>query len=214
MNPLIPIIYEDDALIIVNKPPGILSQKKDKNENSIIEILGKQLSLKNIFSIHRLDRNTSGIMIFAKSKKIAEQLSAMLKSGDIEKKYLAIVKGKTKEFDTIDLPLLKNTKTNIVTVDSKGKKSITKYTKLISVRNFTLLDIELCTGRSHQIRAHLSYIGNPIIGDKKYAKGIWSNLNARPLLHSYFISFRHPNTNNLFLVQDSCPEEFSSFLNV
>ena len=146
--------------------------------------------------MHRLDRNTSGLVIASKNLEASKILLEAFKNKEnLEKKYLALVKGKTKKEETINKRLLKDEKKKIVTVDNNGLEAITKYKLIVSENDYSLLKIDLLTGRTHQIRVHMSSIGHPLINDEKYGDfkinkefSIKHNYKYQ-FLHSYIIKF-------------------------
>ncbi len=177
------IIYEDKNIIIINKPQGVLTQDDDTNAKSLTKMLREYLFFTHEFDpetdlafapspAHRLDRNTSGLIIFGKNKVVLQELSGLLQDHKlIEKHYLALVKGVLDEEGIIDVPLKKNEAMNRVfvsTLEEGGKPSKTLYKPLKCYDEVTLLDVKLLTGRTHQIRVHMAYIEHPIIGDSKY----------------------------------------------
>ena len=205
------IIYEDENILVLNKPVGILVVK-DENEknNTLTNYVRAYLIHKKEFKnngldfvpspVHRLDRNTSGVCIFAKTLVASKELGEMFKTRDnLEKYYLALVVGKIKSNkETIDAPLLKNAKTNLVCVASKndgGKEAKTEYEVICSNDEMSLAKIHLLTGRTHQIRVHLSYINHPIVGDTKYGNFAFNKEFYKKykfenqFLHSYKIKF-------------------------
>ncbi|MCR5415799.1 MAG: RluA family pseudouridine synthase [Pseudobutyrivibrio sp.] len=203
----IDIVHEDDDMIIINKPSGIKSQKDSDSDVSINEmaisymINTNQLSEEDFKHFHpsvcnRLDRNTSGIVLFAKNLKTAQSLGEALKKRTCKKLYHAIVLGKIQDECTIDGYLYKDQATNKVTItkapseDAKPIKTAYRPLKYLS-DDLTLLEIHLITGRTHQIRAHLSSIGHPILGDMKYGNAsINKKLKASSqLLHAFSIEF-------------------------
>lgn len=184
-KPEVDVIYEDENILVINKPSGLLSQA-DKNQkiNTIENRSRKYLFDKKQFTLNqyttfiptlcnRLDFNTSGLIIIAKNILALRIINEKLANGEIKKYYLCNVKGKMlKSSDTISTYLHKDEKTNkVLIVKNKSKNSIqaiTKYKVLKANNSYSLLEVELVTGKSHQIRAHMQYIGHPIIGDKKY----------------------------------------------
>lgn len=171
--PNIPILYQDDNILIVNKPSGIECATRDKsseNTYSLEEVFAEQ----NAIVVHRLDRLTEGIVILARSKEIARKFEVYFKTRAIDKHYLAGVCGIPKECGIKTAYLKKNAKTSLVEIsDTPGdgfKEIITEYNISSTHSNWSIVDIKLHTGRTHQIRGYFSHIGHPIIGDSKYGK--------------------------------------------
>ncbi len=203
------IIYEDQNILIINKDRGILihgdnNEKKYTLSNEVLSYLidkGEYSPRNDNFipsPIHRLDRNTSGLIIFAKNLMAFKEGSDLFKNKiEIEKHYLALVFGETKEKGEINAPLLKNSKTNTVKVDyQNGKDSLTKYEKIAGNNKYSLLNVNLITGRTHQIRVHLAYIHYPIVGDEKYGNFVLNkDFNKefkyeKQFLHAYSLTFK------------------------
>ena len=197
------IIFEDNHIIAVNKPPGILSQKDNTGDDSIIEMIKDYLKIKydkpgNVFvgSVHRIDRPASGLLVFAKTGKALSRLTESMRKSYFTKKYYAIIEGKTNENSgTLEHYLLKDNISNTVKVfkekKQESKYSALNYKKLATSGNRTLFEIELITGRPHQIRAQLSFVFGPILGDVKYGSDFLSSKH-KIYLHSFFLSFPHP----------------------
>jgi 23S rRNA pseudouridine1911/1915/1917 synthase len=187
------IAGETAGFLVVNKPAGVLSQKDKSGENDLAAILRKSLQeagcpLPFLAPIHRLDRNTSGLILMAKSSEWARQLTTWLQEGRIQRTYLAIVKGDPGPKGSFQDRLKKNERTNTVSVDPLGDEAITEYERLQKLGNSCLMRVQLKTGRSHQIRVHFSHAGHALLGDKKYAKKPWSEIFQRPALHSATLS--------------------------
>ena len=194
---MINIIYEDNHLLVVEKPINVPVQKDNSNDLDLLTMLKQYLKEKynkpgNVYLglVHRLDRPVGGIMVFAKTSKAASRLSEQIRNGTFKKKYLAIVCGKVKDKDTLEDYLLKDTKTNTVKVDKKGKKSILNYKRLDYKEGLSLVEIELITGRSHQIRVQFSSRNYPLYGDQRYNK--CSKVGEQITLFSNYVTFEHP----------------------
>lgn len=197
------ILYEDNHLFVINKNSGELVQGDKTGDVPLIENIKQFIKVRdkkpgNVYLglIHRLDRPTSGVLIFAKTSKALSRMNEMFKTRDVEKLYWAIVEGKVeRKFERLEHYLRKNQKKNLVTVfthpTKDAKKAILEYKVLGELDNYTLLEIDLYTGRSHQIRSQLSFIGNPIKGDLKYGSKR-SNRDGSISLHARKISFIHP----------------------
>lgn len=199
-NVMIKIIYEDNHVLVVEKPINIPIQKDDSHDMDFITIIKKYLKEKynkrgNVYLglIHRLDRPVGGIMIFAKTSKAASRLSEQMRQKNIQKKYYAVVQGIDLQKDAILKDyLLKNKKKNKVFVNPYGKEAVLYYEVITCKDNLSLIDIQLYTGRSHQIRVQFSSRGYPLYGDQKYNKQ--SMKGKQIALFSYQISFYHPIT--------------------
>lgn len=200
------ILYEDNHLLVINKKPGELVQGDETGDIPLVDSLKEFLKKRenkpgNVYLglVHRIDRPTSGILIFAKTSKALSRMNEIFKTRDVQKTYWAIVQGKVeKEHDRLEHYLKKNQKNNKTTVFSNpaqdAKKAILEYRLLGSLDNYALLEVDLFTGRSHQIRAQLSFIGHPIKGDLKYGAKR-SNPDGSISLHARRISFIHPVKN-------------------
>ena len=212
------ILYEDDEIILVNKPAGMLSQKAKETDESLVEylidyLLGSgKLTERGLRAFrpsvcNRLDRNTSGIVAAGKSLAGLQMLSGVFKDRSIHKYYQCLVSGEIRDVKTVDGWLLKDEKKNQVRIlteaeakrfggrggDEEPKRIRTKYEPIATDGRFTLLKVTLLTGRSHQIRAHLASLGHPIVGDFKYGGVSKVNPSGRTvkyqLLHSYRLEF-------------------------
>lgn len=162
------VVYEDDALVIAEKPPGMETQGENSAESAVAELLGGP-----VFACHRLDAMTGGLLIFAKTEAAREAVEAALKAGLIQKTYRCIVKGAPKpEAARLTAYLTKNAESARVTISEKpapgAKRVETGYRVLAQANGLSLLEIALYTGRTHQIRAHMTFLGHPLLGDDKY----------------------------------------------
>jgi|TARA_B110000238_G_scaffold17281_1_gene16930 23S rRNA pseudouridine1911/1915/1917 synthase len=199
------ILFEDNHLIIVNKNPGDLTQGDITGDITLGDKIKSYLKKKynkpgNVFLgiTHRLDRPTSGVIIFTKTSKSLKRLNEMFKDNEIKKTYWAVVKSITKKkSDKLENYLIKNQKQNKSYVakvsNTKSKKAILFYKVIFELQKFSLLSIKLETGRHHQIRTQLSHVGFPIKGDLKYGYPR-SNNDGSIYLHSRKVSFIHPVT--------------------
>ena len=193
------IIYEDENLVIINKPRGLLLQQDGDTIHLSLDILVSQYLNKTAMPVHRLDKDTSGICIFAKNNKVANEMNKIFNNhSQIEKHYLTLVSGQITEDGVVDAPLRKSfekKKMVVAPLKSGAKSAITKYHPIKNFKEYTLLDIELLTGRTHQIRAHMSYIRHHVVGDIKYGDYKVNNLFKREFgfenqyLHAYKIKF-------------------------
>ena len=197
------IIYEDKFLIIVNKPAGEFTISRDNHydNNLYDEVKGyvkKQNPKNKIFIVHRLDKNTSGLVLFAKGEKIKYELQKNWH--DVERKYYAVVCGKINEKNASLKDLLYETKSlDVIVTKNKnvGKLAITNFEVIESNGKCSLLDINIETGKRNQIRVQLANIGHPILGDKKYGKEKY----RRMMLESYYLKFVHPVTKNVCTIE-------------
>ena len=195
------VIYEDNHLLVVEKPVNIPTQADSTNDPDMHSLLKEYIKEKyqkpgNVYLglVHRLDRPVGGLMVFAKTSKCAARLTKQLQTSQFSKTYLAVIDNViTKEEDTYVDKLLKNQDTNMVTVNEAGKEAILSY-KLLAVKDrLSLVEINLQTGRSHQIRVQFASRGNPLYGDQRYNKN--AKAKEQIALLAYKLSFNHPTTN-------------------
>lgn len=190
------IIYEDFDLLILNKKPyQVVHPTKSHNTNTLSNGISYYFKEKNIKKkirfVNRLDMNTSGILIVAKNPFAHQQIALQFEKDIVEKKYKALVDGIVKkDEDSIDLPIGKEENSIKYTVSKSGQKSLTKYKVIDRYKKGSLLELQIFTGRTHQIRVHLSYIGHPIIGDTLY--NIESPYIKRQALHSFYLKIKTP----------------------
>lgn len=211
------IIYEDDWLLIINKPAGIaihpsLSHFSDSIANGVKFYFDKIGLKKKIRPVNRLDLNTSGLVVFAKCEYIQECLISQMKNSTFKKEYLAICEGIFNEkFGTINLPIARK-KNSIIErcVSINGQPSTTHYNVLKEFKNYSLVHCKLETGRTHQIRVHMSTISHALVGDSLY--GSSSYLINRQALHCYKLEFMHPITNSIMSFIADIPADFNNLL--
>ena len=217
------ILYEDNDIIVVNKPKGMVVHPANGNPdgtlvNAVMAICKDSLS--GIGGeirpgiVHRLDKNTSGAIIIAKNDKAHINLSEQLKNHEIKKTYIALVRGVVKENNaSINMPIGRSKKDRKkMDVDKNGKEAITHFKVMKRYKDCTLLEINIETGRTHQIRVHLSHIGYPIIGDDVYSNGKnrW-NIEGQ-CLHAKELDFKHPITGKQMHIEAELPEYFKKIL--
>ena len=217
------ILYEDNDIIVVNKPKGMVVHPANGNPdgtlvNAIMSICKDSLS--GIGGeirpgiVHRLDKNTSGAIIVAKNDRAHINLSEQLKNHEIKKTYIALVRGIVKENNaTINMPIARSKKDRKkMDVDRSGKEAITHFKVLKRYQDCTLLEINIETGRTHQIRVHLAHIGYPIIGDDVYSNGKnkWNIVGQ--CLHAKCLDFKHPITGKKMHIEAELPNYFKEIL--
>ena len=188
------ILYEDNHIIVVNKPYGILSQEDHTKEQDMLSLIKEYIKIKankpgNVWLglVHRLDRNTSGIMVFAKTSKAASRLSASITNNEFHKSYYAVVEGITNDYEELKDYVYKDERLvkSFVTTKEKGKLAILEYKTIKHIDNTSLIEVNLKTGRHHQIRVQMANINHPLVGDKLYN----STIDTNYLLHAYKLSF-------------------------
>ena len=207
------ILYEDKYMIIVNKPNNLLSisNRKEKDRtlfHYVFDYLHSKNKNNRVFIVHRLDKDTSGIVIFEKDEKTKFYLQNHW--NEIKRGYVAVVYGNIENKKGTLKNYLSETKTlyTYVTDSKNGKLAITHYEKILENVKYTLLNLELETGRKNQIRVRLSNIGNPIVGDKKY--GINKDPIRRMALVANYLEFYHPYTKEKIVIDIDIPNSFIS----
>lgn len=213
------IVYEDDDLMIINKPSGLVVHPGAGNyDNTLVNgLLNYTNNLSSVDDVrpgivHRLDKDTSGLMVVAKNNKCHELLSEMFKNHEVKRTYYALVCGVVPyNKGTVDVPLKKDeTKFDRVCASEDGKKAITHFTVLKRYNDYTLLSLNLETGRTHQIRVHMAYMGYPVYNDPVY-----NNRKATEFgqfLHSKEIDFIHPISGKRLHFECELPKEFKDFI--
>ena len=219
----IEIIYEDSDIIVVNKPKGMVVHPANGNPdgtlvNAVMAICKDSLS--GIGGeirpgiVHRLDKDTSGAIVVAKNDKAHINMSEQIKNHEVEKTYIALVKGFVKEEEaTINMPIGRSTKDRKkMAVTKNGKQAITHFKVLKRYSKYTLLEIKIETGRTHQIRVHMAEIGYPVVGDAVYSNGKNEFGIEGQMLHAYKLEFMHPITNKHMELTAPLPQYFEKIL--
>ncbi len=213
------IVYEDDDLIVLNKASGMVVHPAPGHYTGTLvnallyryKLTSGEASRPGI--VHRLDKDTSGLMLVAKNEWTHEKLSEMIASKEVERKYVAIVEGVIKH-DTgeIDAPIGRdsNNRQKMAVTDVHGKEAVTHFRVLERFQNHTYIECRLETGRTHQIRVHMAYIGYPVLNDPLYGRGKCTEFGQ--MLHSYSIRFQHPRTGKELFFQVDAPQEFQEKL--
>jgi len=215
----ISVVYEDDDLLIINKQPGFVVHPTKGHPchtmaNGIMNYMLQQHKHYKIRFINRLDMDTSGLLAIAKNSHCQDDMSRQMNENGVTKKYVAVVKGILPEEEgTVDLPIDKGHEDHVKRAVSKdGYPSVTHYKVLERFdKGYTLAELVLETGRTHQIRVHMSHIGHPIVGDVLYGEAsVW--LIDRQALHARYLSFRHPVTGRFMELEAPLPEDMLALL--
>lgn len=208
------IVYEDNDFVVIDKPNGLLSvSAKGEKSKTAYNLVSEYVKLKNkrakIFVLHRLDKDTSGVLVFAKNEKIKNRMQADWNKIVTKRGYVAICEGKMKKGKAKIQSYLKENAEYMVysSHDRSGELAITNYNVKKSMAKYSYVELFLETGKKNQIRVHMSELGHPITGDKKYyAK---SNLIKRLALHAHVFEFRHPDTLKLYTFTADIPKSFT-----
>lgn len=216
------IIYEDADVAVVNKPSGMVVHPAPGHGRGTL-VNGLMYAIKDLSGIkgavrpgivHRIDKDTSGLLMIAKNDQAHESLSDQLKAKTVKREYIALVHGVIDhDLGKIDAPIGRDPKDRIrYTVIDGGKESITHFEVLQRFTEYTLIKCRLETGRTHQIRVHMRYIGHSLVGDPLYGPRKTEKSDFGQYLHAKTIGFKHPNTNEFLEFQTELPSEFVAFL--
>ena len=217
------IIYEDNDIIVVNKAKGMVVHPAVGNPDGTLVNAIMAHCKGNLSGIggelrpgivHRLDKDTSGLLIIAKNDKAHLRISEQIQNREVKKTYLALVKGIVPENEaTIKMPIGRSTKDRKkMAVTSKGKEAITHFKVLERFEKYTYLEVNIETGRTHQIRVHMAEIGHPVVGDMVYSNGKNEFNIEGQMLHAYRLEFKHPITEKEMCLEASLPEYFKNIL--
>ena len=219
----LPICYEDDQIIAINKPAGLLVHRTPISEDTVfaLQLLRNQIG-QRVYPIHRLDRATSGLLLFGKNQHAAGLIAEQFRNKTVEKQYVAIIRGFVEAEGVIDYPLVNKT-------HLPPQEAITAYTRMDQTEmnfavnryptsRYSLINIFPKTGRNHQIRRHFAHIRHPIIGDKKHGDCKHNKYFAthfettQMMLHAMSLKFEHPNSSNELTLKANLPKAFTSMM--
>lgn len=214
----LPIIFENDEFIVINKPHGLLTIPSDNEKGRtayrmVNDYVQQKDKHSRIYVVHRLDEDTSGVLMFAKNPKIKDILQKEWNDIVLARGYYAIVEGKMEKPEGTLINYLKENSLNLMYVSNdkvKGKKCVTHYKVLKSNKDYSLLDVNIDTGRKNQIRVQLGHIGHHVIGDDKYGEP--ADPIKRLGLHAYRLKFVHPVTKKVYDFKSDIPKEFSKII--
>jgi RluA family pseudouridine synthase len=228
------LVYEDDSLIVAEKPAFMLSipDRFSPEKENLLDLLRE--TREEVYTVHRLDRETSGIILFAKTREAHRDLSLQFEKREVSKKYLALVDGAVMEEEgRIEQPIGESqSHPGKMEITKRGKPSLTLYKVLERFKGYTLVEADIQTGRTHQIRVHFAAIGHPLTVDslygqreafflseikgKKFQLGKYQEerpLMTRTTLHAWRLQFRHPESGEMMDIQSELPKDFAALLN-
>jgi 23S rRNA pseudouridine1911/1915/1917 synthase len=212
------IVHEDDALLVVNKPPGLVVHPGSGNWsgtllNALLRHIPALASLPRAGIVHRLDKDTSGLLVVAKTLAAQTDLVRQLQARDVRREYLALVHGRMSRSGTIEAPIGRHpVQRTRMAVVARGRRAITHYEVLERFRSWTLLRCRLETGRTHQLRVHLKSIGHPLVGDATYGKRNSAPAFTRQALHAERLALRHPQTGRMMSWRAPPPADIQRLL--
>lgn len=208
------ILHEDEDVIVINKEAGLLSiatekEKKQTAHHQLMEYVRREDPQNRVFVVHRLDKDTSGVMMFAKNEQTKRTLQDAWRENVNERTYAALVEGEMAKEKGYVSSWIKESKTHLMyssPIKNDGQHAITHYNVIQSNKEFSLLEVQLETGRKNQIRVHMQDLGNPVVGDKKY--GSKQNAIRRLGLHAKVLAFKHPTSGELLRFEVDVPKSF------
>jgi 23S rRNA pseudouridine1911/1915/1917 synthase len=204
------ILFEDRHLVAIEKPAGLLSVPLDEGEGpkDALGLLRAGLQTPSIFAVHRIDRDVSGVLVFARGKESEERLKILFEKHDLERQYFAIVEGRMKEDEGTWKSRLSELSSYDVVPSTEGREAITHFKALRRSSKFTYLRVHLETGRKHQIRVHCQMVGHPVVGDLRY--GARENPIRRICLHAVRLALIHPFTGRPLVFNSPLPSSFKA----
>ena len=217
------VVYEDEDVIVINKPKGMIvhptsGSQKDTLVNGLLYHCKDLSGINGVMRpgiVHRIDKDTTGLLIVAKNDKAHESLANQLKDKSVSRKYYALVHGViAHDFGTIDAPIGRDPKDRqkMCVIAKNSKHAVTHFKVIERFKEYTLVECSLETGRTHQIRVHMQYIGHPVVGDPKYSYRKTMSCNGQ-LLHAHELTFVHPSTQEKMVVEAKLPLQFEEILN-
>ena len=220
------VLHEDEDVLVVDKPAGLLTVPTAERERDTLlaralDYLHHRYHRRPYAGIvHRLDKDTSGAVVFARSRESLHALQDLFKAHDIEREYVAIVEGAPPESGTLDADLSRDARLDrrgVAKRGEPGRRAVTRYRVLERLRGASLVSVQLETGRTHQIRIHFAHAGTPVLGDRVYGRRGASSVPAsaaapRQMLHARRLGFAHPRTGELVRVESEAPEDFAKIL--
>ncbi len=217
LKTMLDILYEDDEIIVINKPAGLLTVATEKDESvTVYHMLTKYVKLRNsrnrAFIVHRLDRDTSGVLLAAKNEEIRNAFQDRWDELALHRGYIAVVEGAPDKDKGIIRSFLKQGQPGVVfsTKESEGKEAITEYAVIKENESYAMLEISLHTGRKNQIRVHMKEMGHSVVGDKKY--GATGNPMKRLGLHAHKLIVKHPFSGEEMCFEAKTPKEFNKLV--
>jgi 23S rRNA pseudouridine1911/1915/1917 synthase len=211
------ILYEDNHLLVIHKPAGLLSQSAVRGDDNVVARVERYLVARYakpgrafVGLVHRLDRNTSGVLVLARTSKAAERLTTAIRDRRFAKRYLAVVHGHPEPSGHLRHELVSDEDGSRVVTTGSGKPCDLSFTRLAARGDYALLGVELGSGRKHQIRVQCAAAGFPLVGDRRYGRRVDASLIGRPALHAVRVELPHPTRPERLVFEAPLPSDFSS----